>query len=236
MEENNNTFQPNKDPVFYLIYKNLLFIIIAAIVCAGIGLGFGFYKVKPVYTASRTVILRASVDNVTYSVSDSKNKNDVALAKRLLPNVVADIKNKRVEEYANERYAGKGKISRGSIATQYSDDSFVFVIKYSDTDEKTVNEKLDAVIYGFNQYLDIDNADYEIIMAKNLRLVELQNRNSDLVKKYNIVLYVTVGAALGIAAAIAFVFIRHALDNTVKSRDVFESLTGVTVISYIDKN
>lgn len=235
MEEKNNTFQPDKDPVFYLIYKNLVLIIIAALICAGIGLGLGFYRVKPVYTASRTVILRASVDNVTASSVDSKNKNDVSLAKRLLPNVAADMKNKRVEEYANETYEGEGRISRGNVATSYSEDSFVFVISYSDTDEKVVNDKLDAVIRGFNNYLDIDNADYEVIMAKNLRLVSLQNRPSDLVKKYDLALYVTVGAVLGIAAAIAFVFVRYALDNTIKSGEDFENLTGVSVISYVNK-
>ncbi|MBO4594766.1 MAG: hypothetical protein J5697_03600 [Clostridia bacterium] len=236
MEERYEGTQFGNEPFFRIIYKNLFLIIIVTVICAGIALGIGFCFVKPVYTASRTVILRASVENVSSgSATDSQNKNDVSLAKKLLPNVTADLANERVEEYANETYAGEGKIDRKNVETKYTAESFVFVIKYSDTDDSSVNAKLDAIINGFNNYLDVDNADYEVIMAKNLRLVSLQNRPSDLTKKYNIALYVVLGAALGVAASIAFVFIRYSLDNTVKSRETLESLTGAAVISFIDK-
>ena len=234
MEERNVVVQPEISPVLRLIYKNLLLIIILTVLCAGLGLGFGFYRVKPVYTASKTVILRASTDNAT-STEDAQNKNDVSLAKRILPNVAADLKSTRVEEYANETYAGEGKIDCDNVSTQYSDDSFVFVIRYSDTDQQTVNDKLDAVIRGFNNYLDVDNADYEVIMAKDLRLISLQNRPSDLAKKYRIAWYVVGGAVLGMAIAFGYVFIKHALDNTVKSKETLETLTDSALLSVIDK-
>ncbi len=224
-----------KDPVLYLLYKNLFLIILVGILFTGIGLGIGYLRVKPVYTASKTVILRASVDNVSSSSTDSKNKNDVSLAKRLLPNVAKDLTNERVQEYANEYYTGEGFISRGGVRTEYTEDSFVFKISYSDTDKDAVNAKLDAVIGGFNNYLDIDNADYEVIMAKDLRLVSLQNRASEPTKTYNITTYVILGAAVGVALAVAFVFLRYSLDNTVKSKEDFERLTGVSVLSYINK-
>ena len=224
-----------QDPVLYLLYKNIFLILLVAILFAGIGLGIGFLRVKPKYTASKTVILRASVDNVTSTSTDAKNKNDVSLAKRLLPNVVKDITNERVEEFANEVYDGDGYISRGSVSTSYTDDSFIFVIRYSDVNASVVNAKLDALIAGFNNYLDVENSDYEVIMAQDLRLVSLQNRPPELSKTYNITFYVVIGAVIGIALSVAFVFLRYSLDNTVKDKDEFERLTDVPVLSYINK-
>lgn len=236
MEEKKQVKENQKqNSVFLLIYKNLLVIILVTVLFALCGLALGFYKVKPVYTASRTVILRASVDNVTASSSDAKNKNDVSLAKRLLPNVAKDLTNEVVERFANETYTGEGTISRRSVVTEYHDDSFVFVIKYSDTDKNTVNDKLDAVIKGFNNYLDIDNLEYEVIMAKDLRLVSLQNRPADLSKSYNLAGYITIGAIIGLVVAILGVVLIYSLDNTIKEREELESITGVSVLSYINK-
>ena len=45
-----------------------------------------------------------------------------------------------------------------------------------------------------------------------------------------------LGAAIGVALAVLIVLLKHVADNTVKDKEEFEALTGVSVISYVEKD
>ena len=88
-------------PILHLLYKNLLLIVMITVLCALLGLGYGLLKVKPVYTATRTVIFRASVEEG----SSSTTTTNVSLAQKYLPTVESLIKSPDMVKKANLKYA-----------------------------------------------------------------------------------------------------------------------------------
>lgn len=222
--------------VFRVLVKKLPLIIIIAVLFTVAGLLLALFTVKPIYTATRTVILRTSTSEFE---SGASTTNDITLAKMLLPNVSEQLTGERVQKYANQRYEKKTEKDDGvlckNVSTSYGEDTLIFKISYSDYDENLVEAKLVAVIDGFNDFLAVENGNLQIIMAENVRLVNLENRASDPTVSYNYVLYILGGALIGLVIAVVIVLLRSLFDNTVKNKEEFEQATGVPVISVIEK-
>ena len=155
---------------FAVLYKNLLFIILSAILGALIGFGTGIITVKPVYTKSMSVMLLAEVDATEESASNSQ---DMALSQYWLGDVNKILKSSNFVTFANEYYEsenGSDSIDAASISVTYnSDQSLIFSISYTDLSYELAEAKLKSVISRAKIYLQ------DKLVADNVELKETSN-------------------------------------------------------------
>ncbi|MBQ3219179.1 MAG: hypothetical protein IJB32_01130 [Clostridia bacterium] len=209
-----------------VLYKNLILIVLITVLCGLCGVLYSIINVKPVYKASRSVILRTAVD---INEEGTTASTDATLAKIYLPDVEKALKAPNVIKYANELYNVEGeKLSSGRVSVNYGSDSLIFSISYTDLDGEKAEAKLNALIDAGAERLK------GLIEAKDVTLISVQE-NADISVSNAFNKYIVFGVFIGVAISFAIVLIRYALDNTVKSKTEYEYLTGVNVIAVIDK-
>lgn len=225
-------------PFWRILYRNLIFIIIATIIGTGCGILYNMLTTKTKYTASCSVLLYVGldVDDPQYNPNDYA-AYDLSLSKLYLPTVISYIKTDTVVDYANENiYNGEGEIALGSVSTTFNEDSLIFAIRYTDLDETTAKAKLRAFVESAKRCLESteENGGSASMVANKYNLTETQN---DYVvtsarggKKF-----IVLGLAIGLVGSILIAFLRYLLDSTMKSSSELEEITGVSVIAYIDK-
>lgn len=214
-------------PIFKLIYKNLLLIIMVTILTALMGLGYCVWRVKPTYTASKSVILRTTMSDDT----QSNLSNQAQLAKIYLETIAKVIKSPdMVTDYNNAYNNGNEKISRGAIGVNYGEQSFIFSITYTDYSEDLAIEKLDSLIDTFSASARFQ----ECVPAESSQLIHTQ-KDCDITKSTSYVKYTAIGGVLGLVITVAGVILVYMFDNTIKDRDEYEEFTGSTVIALIPK-
>ncbi len=211
-----------------ILYKNLVLIVMMAILFGLMGYGYAHMKVRTVHTASYSMILRMDVGG---TVTGATAINNASLAKIYVEILQNAVKSSDVIEIANDVYnqeEDKGKIYGSSASVSTSEKSFIFKISYSDYDKEQATEKLDAVIVGLSEKLPIYTE------ASDITLIKVQN-GASYSSSNGSFRYIVLGAGLGAILAVAGVFIKHFADNTVKDKDEFEEATGVTVWSHLGK-
>jgi capsular polysaccharide biosynthesis protein len=217
---------PNPSSFFRILRKNLVLIILITVFCGLMGTMYSVLKVKPVYTASRSVMLKTSVkvDEVTPTVQGS-----VTLAKMYLHQVEKTMYSPNVIEEATKRYGvEKGRLSAGAVSVNYGSESLIFKVSYTAASEREAKEKLSSLIDAASIRLS------DIIKANDVALVNVQN-DADISVSSSFNKFIVLGVALGVILAVAVVMLKYALDNTVKSKAEYEYLTGVSVVAVIDK-
>lgn len=213
-------------PFFKVLVKNLLLIILVSVLCSLIGLGYSVLRVKPTYTASRSVILRTTLDQT----GQAALANQATLGKMYLPSILEVIKSTDIISEANENYDNEEeKILVSSVGMEYEVNSLIFELSYTDKSPELAKEKLEVFIDT------VSNEINKYIKAQDVKLIHTQ-RESDITKTEYYTNYTLIGLVAGIAISTVIVLLIYALDNTVKSKVEFEEMTGMTVLAFIDKN
>lgn len=226
MEERNvpNEFNEKPYPFFRILYKHKIMIILVTVLCMLLSVAYCAAYVKPVYTASSSVILRMSVGEATAGNVTS----NASLAKLYLPDVAKIIESPLVISKANERYENKG-ISAGSINVEYGEESMIFTISYSDVSDKVAAEKLVTIITCASEELAAG-----AVEAEDVSLISTQNE-IDISVNEGFMKYILLGTAAGIVLSILLSILIYALDTTIVDREEFEDIARVPVLSYISK-
>ncbi len=230
--ENNNQ---KAFPFFKVLYKNIVLIILITVLCALLSFGYSLLNKKTSVTVSQSVILRTSVSS---SMGSSQSTN--ASHGKIYINEIRDIiTNPKAIEKINAYYTDvfgedAGKISAGAIGISSKENSLIFNISYTDKDEEIAFNKLTAIYTVANDQLikeDIKaDPGSKLILTDGTGKILSSITTSDTSK--NIIL----GAIVGIVISVAIAFILYVLDNTVKDKDEFEELTGVSILAYLEKN
>ncbi len=220
----------SENPVsfFRVMRKNIVLVVLIIVLCSLCGVLYSVLYVKPVYTASRSVILRTAVD-IDDDRTNTSATNDATLAKIHLPNVEAAMKSPNILALATKYYNTENEsVSGGGVSVKYGDSSLIFSISYTDVNTDIAKGKLSALIKAASEKLP------EFLEAKDVALIGVQNQDvvaESSSSNKSIVLSVVIGVAI----AFVLVLVMYALDNTVKNKNEFEYLTGVSVIAVIDK-
>lgn len=221
----------NPASLLKVFYKHLILIVLIIVFCGLCGVLYSVYKVKPVYTASRSVILR-----IAFREEDSTTAaGSVSLAKTFLPTVERAIKSPNALSAANDEYKVEGDtISASAISVSYNSNSLIFKVSYQDVDAKKAKAKLSALISTVAVRLE------SLIQADNVTLINVQQAENaedaaDITVTSDFNKYVILGFMVGIIISVGIVLIKYLMDNTVKSKSEYEYLTGVSVLAIIDK-
>lgn len=234
MEENTiSAYNGEREfPIWKILYKNLIYIILAAILGTVGGYLVGRYTVKPSYTAKCSVILTTSLDPSSVTVSTATT--DLSLAQLVLPSVLDFIKAPETVEAANDIYDGEGKIYASNISTS-SSENCIFLIAYTDDDVSVVREKLESVIEGTRSVINKkDAAGINIISAGEVDFIPTQSE-STVSRSYSISKYWVVGFLAGAILSVVIIVSIYFFDNKVKDAETLEAITGTSVIAYVFK-
>lgn len=226
MQENNVKANGNENviSIFNILYKNLFLIILITVIGLLAGVGVGILKSEPLYTATLRVMFTTK-----FSEEYNSAGNDVVLAKIYLPNAVDKVKSHIIIADANEIYTGEGSVRSDAITTSYVEESLIFSISYTDYSEEAAVAKLRAIIESAKANFPKP----EFFVAKDATLREVENK-AKIVEDSNFTTYVIVGALAGLVVAVAFFLIKDVTDNTVKDKEEFERITGLSVLACID--
>ena len=223
----NGNVQEKSLPIFSLIYRNILLIVMVTVLTALIGLGYSVWRVKPTYTACKSVILRTTMSDD----SSSALSNQAQLAKIYLETISKVLKSPDMVTDYNDAYDHENeKIVRSAIGVKYGEQSFIFTITYTDYSETLAVEKLDSLIETFSESARFQ----ECVPAESSQLIHTQ-KDCDIVKSTSYVKYTAIGGIVGLVVTIALVIVVYMFDNTIKDRDEYEALTGSNIIAFIPK-
>lgn len=214
---------------FNAILKRWVLIVMVTVLCALAGLAYSLMYVKPTYTASRSVILRLSVGDLQANTVTT----DVALSKIYLPDVMEFVGSPAVINRANELLGSEKSVKSGSIAVKYGNkdlDSLIFSISYTDSSAKVAEARLNAVI----ESVMLVDEEMGVIEAEDFSLIPTQN-DTDFSMNNKFSTYVILGVVAGLVISVVLAVILNLADNTVVDKNEFEEVTGVSVLSNINK-
>lgn len=226
MQQNQSVNETNI-PIFSILYKNLVLIIMSTVLFALVGLGYCVWKVPTQYVASRSVILRTTMEDS----SSSSLSNQAALAKIYLPNVAKLIKSPDVIKEVNDVYNnGSETVSRNAIGVVYGEKSLIFTITYTDKTPELAEEKLNKLIEVFSG----SEKFIQSVQAKEAKLIHTQKKCS-IEEKTSYAKFVVVGGLAGAGLSIIVALLAYVLDNTIKSKEELEGIVGSSLLACVDK-
>ena len=172
-----------------------------------------------------------TVETETAEEEVQQSSNEAILGKIYLTNVAMLLKEPLFVDNANEIYHenadATGKISGSKISVDSKQKSLIFKIRYTDSSNEFMNEKLNAIIASANINLNGK------IMANNPSLKILQsdvtiNENVKVVKDC------LLGFLIGGVVAFALIYLVFVMDNTIKDKEELEKITGVVCLSHVE--
>ena len=226
-----------KIPFFKLMYKNLFLEILIVALCTLIMIGLTMLVGKTHYTVNQSFMLRTSVVSSLGNASQSANASH---GKLYMPMVKDSITNPKAMQEINETYKERfggdfGQVDPKAIEISYKENSLIFNISYTDIDETAAKQKLGVIFEIANINLGNDiKGNVELIPTDgveqdgSVRYYSIESSNSFLQNSM-------IGIAIGIVIAAAVVYMKYVLDNTIKSKTELELITGVGVLSFVEK-
>ena len=217
--------------IFGFLYRNLIFILICVFIGGLLGIGANRLFHKTTYTASIKVMF---ITNITDSNSEGHVETaDVSLAKLYLPETSRLIKSADFATAATKIYQRdydpNGLINPKNIKVDYSENILIFVISYTDYSETDAINKLKAVEQSAKENLP------KSIQAKDVTIKATQSEDSITAgRSRQLAVYVLAGAFIGVVVALIKLFISYSLDNSIKSKEELEKITGTSLIAIIE--
>ena len=218
-------------PILVILFRNILLIVICAVLFLGAGTLYAYKTKKRVYTSTIRVDLRLSLS--TDKGSEIDQRNDITLSKMYLPVIVSIFKSQRVVDQTVAESQGKyknGDISVSSIQASYGESSLIFQIGYSDLDEKASREKLSAIMTATNTVLH----EYPPLSGSTITLVPTQD-NYSTTSVRGIMSVALTGLLIGIVLGVIIAILRYLLDNKIKDVKELEDITKVPLLAFIEK-
>lgn len=250
--------------ILFAIRRNIILILLILIIGAGCGLGYAYIK-KPNYTAGENVvylakevggkdgtassvnIMRAYFNTVVDFcdegvVTDRANHYYVAYLnekRNSAEYTVGDFIKNDIEKYSNNvnleagKYILKNKISVTADVASADTEEFSFIIKYTDPDKQDAADKVKLLLVAIIDELEIEDGQNVYFDTVENQLVSLgfTGVSSDVSKSR----FTIVGFIVGAILAAVVVYLKTLFDNTVSSKELLEGLTGVPVLSVIEK-
>ncbi|MGV8983539.1 YveK family protein [Clostridium sp.] len=210
---------------FTIIKKRILLVILITLGATVISGVLSYFVITPTYKADISVII-GKIENTT-EVSQA-NMNDVLMYQKLV---------KTYSEFAKSRKVSEHVIAALKLNIEPSElQSMVTVEPKGDTEFLTITVKSKDP----KEAMDIANQ-----LAKSLKFISNDVKKSDNVQLLDVAerptapdspnpkLNIAIAFFIGLMLSLGIAFLLEYLDNTVKSQEDIEKLTGIPVIGII---
>ncbi len=243
MEENNQysgggiTFRQ-----LLLIVRANIFLIVAIIVIATV-IGTVYYMTrKTTYTATRSMIVICKNDETE---SDSNIYNDLTATSRIIPTIAGFCKQEVVISRAQEIYdtSNSGTISKGGVSVSYdeSGNNYFMYISYTDVTPELARAKVMAISMAEKEIVETKDENGKSVYVRMSTNITFVDNIADMVDSGNIPCSVNSGSKMtvvlafiiGVIAAVLVVLLRYLLDDTLKTKEELERVTGTQVFAFL---
>lgn len=244
MEENNQysgggiTFRQ-----LLLIVRANIFLIVAIIVIATV-IGTVYYMTrKTTYTATRSMIVICKNDETE---SDSNIYNDLTATSRIIPTIAGFCKQEVVISRAQEIYdtSNSGTISKGGVSVSYdeSGNNYFMYISYTDVTPELARAKVMAISMAEKEIVETKDENGKSVYVRMSTNITFVDNIADMVDSGNIPCSVNSGSKMtvvlafiiGVIAAVLVVLLRYLLDDTLKTKEELERVTGTQVFAFLN--
>lgn len=222
--------------IMQLLWRNIILIAIITVIATACGVGYAM-RIKPTYTATRSLIVKAY--NEDSSSSSSNSYNDITVATKELPTIAEFFKKPAVLKSALEKYGtggNGGKILSNNLSVSYDTTTRFLTVSYTDGNEEVAVEMVKCIVQAGTEVVEEKNVDGT---AKYFNVsVELMTADdNEATVKVNLSRskYIVIGFLLGLVLAVAIVFIKYFMDDTVRSKEELENISGVKMLAYLDR-
>ncbi len=234
MEDNNQyTPAPSGGMTFrqlLLILRANVFIIVAIIVIAAL-VGIVYYTTeKPEYSARHSLIVQC----VKFNEETGKTENAMSTAN--LNTIVESCKQTVVIEEANRLYfGGEGAegyaIFSSNLSVSYNSEqtSYYIYIAYTDSDRDEAAKKVNCLVEAAST-VGAKLASEGLSMTVTFMEV---NDDPDISAQSNAKLVLALCIVAGVIVAVLVVLFRYLLDDTVKTKEELERITGTKVFAFL---
>lgn len=243
MEENNQysgggiTFRQ-----LLLIVRANIFLIVAIIVIATV-IGTVYYMTrKTTYTATRSMIVICKNDETE---SNSNIYNDLTATSRIIPTIAGFCKQEVVISRAQEIYdtSNSGTISKGGVSVSYdeSGNNYFMYISYTDVTPELARAKVMAISMAEKEIVETKDENGKSVYVRMSTNITFVDNIADMVDSGNIPCSVNSGSKMtvvlafiiGVIAAVLVVLLRYLLDDTLKTKEELERVTGTQVFAFL---
>lgn len=219
-----------------LLWRNVILIAVITILATICGVGYAM-SIKPTYTATRSLIVKAS--NNSSLNNDSNNYNDITVATKELPTIAEFFKKNVVLSAAQAEYDGQGNggaISAGAMSVKYDTTTRFLTISYTDTDSNVAAQKINAIIKAGTDVVEEKNVDgTSKYFNVSIELMVADGNEASVVMNLKRTTYVVIAFILGLVIAVGIVLIRYFMDDTIKNKEELERISGVKMLAYLEK-
>ena len=198
--------------LFKAYWKNIIFIVLAAVVGAAVGFGYSHFIIKPTYKANTLMY----VNNAT-SDKSSVSSSDLTASAKLVSTFGAIIKSNSVLQEAIDEMGVdmKPKSLANRVSVSAVDDTQVFKIIVSSTDKEFAAKAADAISNAAQKQIP------DIIEGTSIRVVDyatVPTAKSSPNDSRNTV----IGAVIGLLIILIIVTIREVSDTRIKDEEDFK--------------
>lgn len=232
--ENNVQIQEKNFPLLKILKRNWLLMAMITILITLLFVSYSLFLTKPVYTASRSFILRTEL-----VAGGTEMENGSLAVDVLLPQIEDNFTSQKYNEMANKEYEKSQyvkyddtTISRSAITFIYKEGSLIARLTYTDANPKVAVEKLKAVFNTANTFFEAEAYTITLISTDNS---EFDDSRFVITKSSNLKKFIVFGVLAGAAISFVVVLVKNALDTTVKDRQELEELTGANLLATINK-
>jgi capsular polysaccharide biosynthesis protein len=210
---------------FNIIKKRILLVVLITIGATVISGVLSYFVITPTYKADISVIIGKTQNGPTESQA---GYNDVIMYQKLVKTYSEFAKSRKVSEHVIKELNLKIEPSQlqamVSVAPKGDTEFLTITVKSTDPKEAMdiANQLADSLKYISNDVKKVDNV---LIVDKAQQPTKQDNPNPKL--NMAIAFFIGIMSSLGIA------FLLEYLDNTVKSQEDIEKLTGIPVIGII---
>ncbi len=222
--------------IMQLLWRNVILIAVITILATACGVGYAM-KIKPTYTATRSLIVKAyNDDNLS---SSSNNYNDISVATKEMPTIAKFFTESSVISRAEDLYTGGGnggKINKSKIKVDYDTTTRFFTVSYTAAQDDVAEKVVDCLVTAGKEIVEEKNVDGTAnYFNVSVQLTPTDGNKATVVTNLSRSKYVVIAFLLGLVLSVAIVFIKYFMDDTVKNKDELERISGVKMLAYLEK-
>lgn len=219
--------------LFFAFWKKRLWLVIAVALGAILGFVYTKYMVVPKYTSSVTLILAKSSENSSGTSVDSSGaitQSDITLNQKLISTYGEIMKSRRVAYTVieNLNLSMTYEQIKNCIAVSFVKDSDVIKLSITTKDPelsaKIANKMTDAFTEEVNRIYNIQNVSIIDSAEVNRHPVNISYAKNTII--FALVAFILVAVVI---------FLIYYFDNTVKTEENVQKLTGLPVLCSIPK-
>lgn len=215
--------------LFSMFWNKKAEIVFITLILMVVGIIYSYFYITPVYTAKTDLVLVQSSSTVSQTGDSAITSTDITMNSKLVSTYSELIKRNavfgQVASNLNISDAEAEKI-KNNISVNSAKDTEIIEIKVTNEDPNKAADVANEIAKVFSEKI------VEIYNISNIYLLDRAQAPED-PSNVNHMKDIVIFAFIGLVIAAAYVLVANMLDNTIKTEEDIEKVTGLVVLTAI---